>query len=62
MLPSRVVSRSVVLSLLLTVLVAVPASAASSVAYVDQGSVWLSSLDGSQKVKLMDQVEAPAGT
>jgi hypothetical protein len=52
----RAAVRITVLSLLLVVVVAVPANAASSVAYVDNGSVWLSTLDGAQKVKLADPV------
>ena len=49
-------ARTIVLALLLFAFAAVPANAASSVAYVDNGSVWLSSLDGTQKVKLADPV------
>lgn len=54
--------RSTILALLLTAVVAASASAASSVAYIDRGSVWLSSLDGTQKVKLMDPVTVSDST
>ncbi|MBJ7329791.1 MAG: hypothetical protein JHC95_07840 [Solirubrobacteraceae bacterium] len=37
-------------------LIAAPAAHGASVAYIDNGSVWISSLDGAQKVKLADPV------
>ena len=42
----------VLIALLLVAAVAAPAAGAASIAYVDNGEVWLSSLDGSKKVRL----------
>jgi hypothetical protein len=44
------------IALLLAFAVAAPVAGAASVAYVDNGEVWLSSLDGSRKVRLAAQV------
>jgi hypothetical protein len=46
---------------ILVLLTMAPAAGAASIAYVDGGEVWLSSLDGTQKVRLAPQVVNPAG-
>ena len=38
-----------------------PAAGAASIAYVDGGEVWLSSLDGTQKIRLATHVVNPSG-
>ncbi len=48
----------IAIALLLT---AAPAAGAASIAYVDGGAVWLSSLDGQQKVRLAAPVVNAAG-
>lgn len=46
---------------ILFLLTVTPAAGAASIAYVDGGEVWLSSLDGSQKVRLAPQAVNSAG-
>jgi hypothetical protein len=46
---------------ILVLLTVTPAAGAASIAYVDGGEVWLSSLDGSQKARLAPQAVNPAG-
>jgi hypothetical protein len=46
---------------ILVLLIMAPAAGAASVAYVDGGEVWLSSLDGAQKVRLATHVVNGAG-
>jgi hypothetical protein len=46
---------------ILVLLTVAPAADAASIAYVDGGEVWLSSLDGSQKTRLAPQVVNSAG-
>jgi hypothetical protein len=46
---------------ILFLLAATPTAGAASIAYVDGGEVWLSSLDGAQKVRLAPQAVNPAG-
>jgi hypothetical protein len=46
---------------ILVLLTTAPASGAASIAYIDGGEVWLSSLDGAQKVRLATHVVNPAG-
>jgi hypothetical protein len=53
--------RSALIALLL-LLTAAPAAGAASIAYVDGGEVWLSSLDGTQKVRLATPVTNGGGT
>lgn len=48
----------IAIALLLTI---VPAAGAASIAYVDRGEVWVSSLDGRQKVRLATPVVNSAG-
>ena len=38
-----------------------PAAGAASIAYIDGGEVWLSSLDGAQKTRLATHVVNPSG-
>ena len=52
--------RSTLLAVLLLLTVA-PAAGAASIAYVDGGDVWLSSLDGTQKVRLATPVVNGSG-
>ena len=46
---------------ILFLLTAAPAAGAASIAYVDGGEVWLSSLDGAQKVRLATHVVNSSG-
>jgi hypothetical protein len=46
---------------ILALLTFVPAAGAASIAYIDGGEVWLSSLDGTQKVRLASPVVNGAG-
>jgi hypothetical protein len=46
---------------ILVLLTAAPAASAASIAYVDGGDIWLSSLDGQQKVRLATPVVNGAG-
>jgi hypothetical protein len=46
---------------ILVLLTATPAAGAASIAYVDGGEVWLSSLDGARKARLAPQAVNPAG-
>jgi hypothetical protein len=46
---------------ILSLLAMAPAASAASIAYIDGGEVWLSSLDGAQKVRLAPQVVNSAG-
>jgi hypothetical protein len=46
---------------ILLLLAAAPAAGAASIAYIDGGEVWLSSLDGQQKVRLATHVVNGAG-
>jgi hypothetical protein len=52
--------RSTLIAILCLLTIA-PAAGAASIAYVDGGEVWLSSLDGTQKVRLAPHVVNPAG-
>ncbi len=52
--------RSALIAILCLLTIA-PAAGAASIAYVDGGDVWLSSLDGSQKVRLATPVVNSAG-
>ena len=52
--------RSALIAILFLLTMA-PAAGAASIAYVDGGEVWLSSLDGSQKVRLATPVVNGAG-
>jgi hypothetical protein len=49
------------LTAILLLLTVTPAAGAASIAYVDGGEVWLSSLDGTQKVRLAPHAVNPAG-
>jgi hypothetical protein len=46
---------------ILVLLTTAPAAGAASIAYIDSGEVWLSSLDGTQKVRLATHVVNGAG-
>jgi hypothetical protein len=52
--------RSTLIAILLMLTLA-PAAGAASIAYIDRGEVWLSSLDGKQKVRLATPVVNGAG-
>jgi hypothetical protein len=52
--------RSALIAIVL-LLTLVPAAGAASIAYIDNGEVWLSSLDGAQKVRLAAPVVNSAG-
>jgi hypothetical protein len=56
----RSAMRSVLMAIVLLLLLA-PAAGAASIAYVDGGEVWLSSLDGTQKVRLAAPVVNSGG-
>jgi len=53
--------RAVLLAAVVAAIAAPAAAGAASVAYVDNGEVWLSSLDGSQKVRLAGHVVNGSG-
>ena len=59
----RTVARLViaVLAALVVIAAAPGAAGAASIAYIDNGEVWLSSLDGTQKVRLATPVVNPGG-
>ena len=52
--------RSLLLAIVLLLTMA-PAAGADSIAYIDGGEVWLSSLDGAKKVRLATHVVNSAG-
>jgi hypothetical protein len=59
--PLRSVDMRSTLIAVLCLLTIAPAAGAASIAYIDGGEVWLSSLDGTQKVRLATHVVNSAG-